>query len=263
MSTSRAQIIATIGPASENAEVLAAMLDAGMDIARLNFAWDTCDGHEEHVRLLRALPRRIPIIQDLPGPRIQHEHGHGHDDTRAGFTDEDAELIVCAAQHGFEWVAVSFARDAHDIEQCRSTIARAGSASRVIAKIERPEALERLDEIIAAADVVMVARGDLGENIPIERVPFVQADIVARCRAAHKPAIVATQMLFSMTENSEPTRAEVTDVAEAIMQGADAVMLSEETAAGKHPVLAVATMEKIVLESEHNRSAEKPINPLV
>lgn len=262
MSTSRAQIIATIGPASENAETLGAMLDAGMDIARLNFAWDTCDGHEDHVRTLRSLPRHVPIIQDLPGPRVQHEHGHGHDASLAGFTDDDAELIACAVHHHFEWIAVSFVRDGRDIERCRDVITTKGGISRIIAKIERPEALEHLDEIIAAADAVMVARGDLGENIPIEDVPFVQADIVSRCAAAHKPVIVATQMMFSMTDHTEPTRAEVTDVAEAIMQGADAVMLSEETAIGKYPALTVATMEKIIIESEHHRDEKKPINSL-
>ncbi len=262
MSTSRAQIIATIGPASESIETLTAMLDAGMDIARLNFAWDACDGHEDHIQMLRSLPRHVPIIQDLPGPRIQHEHGHEHNTTLPGFTDGDAELIACAATHRLEWVAVSFVRDASDIERCRSAIANIGSTAHIIAKIERPEALEHLDEIIAAADAVMVARGDLGQNIPIEQVPFVQADIINRCNTAHKPVIVATQMLMSMTENSEPTRAEVTDIAEAIMQGADAVMLSEESAVGKHPALAVATMEKVVLESERHRDSAKPINPL-
>lgn len=262
MNTSRAQIIATIGPASESIETLTAMLDAGMDIARLNFAWDACDGHEDHIQMLRSLSRPVPIIQDLPGPRIQHEHGHEHNTALPGFTDGDAELIACAATHRLEWVAVSFVRDASDIERCRVSIAGHGATSRIIAKIERPEALEHLDEIIAAADAVMVARGDLGQNIPIEQVPFVQADIITRCNAAHKPVIVATQMLMSMTENSEPTRAEVADIAEAIVQGADAVMLSEESAVGKHPALAVATMEKVVLESERHRDSTKPINPL-
>ena len=262
MNPTRTQIIATIGPASENVETLTAMLDAGMDIARLNFAWDACDGHEGHVQMLRSLPRHVPILQDLPGPRIQSEHGHTHDASLPGFTDGDAELIAYAAQHSFEWIAVSFVRDADDIERCREAIAKHNARSRIIAKIERPEALDRLGEIIDAADAVMVARGDLGQNIPIERVPFVQADIIDRCNRVGKPVIVATQLLASMVANTEPTRAEVTDVTDSVLQGADALLLADETAIGKHPALAVATMEKIILESERHLRTDAPINTL-
>ena len=119
-----------------------------------------------------------------------------------------------------------------------------------MAKVERQEALDNIDGIVEAADAIMIGRGDLGQNIPIEKVPFVQEMIIKKCKAAKKPVITATQMLLSMVDNPTPTRAEVTDVCYAILLGSDAVMLSEETARGKYPVEAVAIMERIILEAE-------------
>ena len=122
--------------------------------------------------------------------------------------------------------------------------------------------MEKIEEIIAAADAVMIARGDLGNEIPLEKIPFIQHDIVQKCKKAGKPVITATQMLLSMVENPVPTRAEVTDVANAILQGSDAVMLSDETTQGKYPIEAVAIMEKIVLEAERHLAGELNVNPL-
>ena len=133
---------------------------------------------------------------------------------------------------------------------------------KIIAKIERHEAVKNLDEIIAETDLVMVARGDLGDEVPIERMPFIQHHIVKVCKKAGKPVIVATQMMLSMVDNPEPTRAEVTDVANAILQGADAIMLSEETAKGKYPFQAVSIMEKIAVEAEREMGHDAVFNSL-
>ncbi len=152
---------------------------------------------------------------------------------------------------------MSFVASARDVEHCREVIKQIGPrligpGPKIIAKIERKAAVEKIDEIIAAADAVMVARGDLGSEVPLEEIPFIQKMIIAKANAAGKPVVVATQMLLSMTERTEPTRAEVTDVEEAIMSGADAVMLSEETASGRFPVEAVAMMERSIAEAERH-----------
>lgn len=255
---SRAQIVATIGPASAGPDMLCTLINNGMDVARLNFAWIDCPKGEEWIDLVRegaaSCNRTTKIIADLPGPRVQHEGGHGYDASLASvITPRDEETLLLCAQKNVEYVALSFVGSAADIEQCRALIAYNGGSQKIIAKIERTAALEHLDEIIAAADGVMVARGDLGSEVPLEEIPFIQKRIVERAKAAGKPVIVATQMMLSMTEHSEPTRAEVTDVEEAIMQGADAVMLSEETASGKFPAEATAMMERAVAEAEKHR----------
>lgn len=162
-----------------------------------------------------------------------------------------------------DYIAVSFVASSKDIIKCREIVKENNGKQKIIAKIERAIALENLDEIINEADAVMVARGDLGNDIPIEKVPFVQSDIVSRCKKAGKSVIVATQMMLSMTNNTVPTRAEVTDVAEAILEGADCVMLSEETANGKYPVEAVEIMEKVVLEAEKHLEGKAIFDPLI
>ena len=149
-----------------------------------------------------------------------------------------------------------------DIEKCREVINNLGGNQKIIAKIERKVAMESLEQIIEKADAVMVARGDLGEEVPLEEIPFIQEKIVKMSKKLGKPVIVATQMLLSMVENPTPTRAEVTDVENAIMQGADAVMLSEETAKGKYPVEAVEMMEKIILETERHEGEDTHLNLL-
>ncbi len=152
------------------------------------------------------------------------------------------------------WIALSFVRDDDDIYDLRRRIEERNHPAKVIAKIEKPEAIENIDSIIKASNGIMVARGDLGIEIPIERVPLIQKDIIQRCRQRARPVIVATQMMDSMINNPTPTRAEATDVANAVLDGTDAVMLSGETSVGRHPVKVVQAMNKIIEEAE--KSAE-------
>jgi pyruvate kinase len=165
-------------------------------------------------------------------------------------SEKDRADLAFGISHGVDFVALSFVRTAADIAVCRTEMEKAGRVVPVIAKIEKPEALERIDEIIAATDGVMIARGDLGVEILPERVPLLQKEICRKANACGKPVIIATQMLNSMIEHPRPTRAEASDVANAIWDGADAVMLSGETASGKHPLLAVQMMDRIVREAE-------------
>ncbi len=165
-------------------------------------------------------------------------------------TRKDMEHLRFGISQGVDLVALSFVREAGEIRRVREAIRRQGGSQLIVAKIEKSEALENIDSIIGAADGVMVARGDLGVEIDIERVPLVQKEIIRKCNQLGKPVIVATQMLESMVNSPRPTRAEVTDVANAIFDGADAVMLSQETAIGKYPVEAVATMSRIACETE-------------
>ncbi len=174
----------------------------------------------------------------------------GRDIAIAAVTPQDVYDLHRAMEEGVDWIAVSFIRTAKDIQTVKDMIAKAGQKTAVMAKIETPSAIDNLDEIIEASDGVMVARGDLGLQAPFEDVPHLQKRIIRGCLQRAKPAITATQMLESMIENDRPTRAEVTDVANAILDGSDAVMLSGETAIGKHPALVVRTMAKIAVRSE-------------
>ena len=177
---------------------------------------------------------------NLPGVALRAE----------AMSEKDRLDLAFGISHGVDYVALSFVRSAEDVALCRSEMERAGRVVPIIAKLEKPEALERLDSIIAAADGVMVARGDLGVEILPERVPIIQKEICRKSNAAGKPVIVATQMLNSMIEHPRPTRAEASDVANAIWDGADAVMLSGETASGRYPLAAVQMMDRIVREAE-------------
>ena len=165
-------------------------------------------------------------------------------------TQRDYESIAVAAKAGVNWVAVSFVRGAEAAHEVRGACRAAGLDVPVLAKVERPEAVGRVGAIVAAFDAIMVARGDLGVELPLERVPNVQKTLIAAARAAGKPVITATDMLDSMRNNPRPTRAEASDVANAIFDGTDAVMLSGETAVGSYPVEAVACMHKIAVETE-------------
>jgi pyruvate kinase len=169
-------------------------------------------------------------------------------------TNKDFKDVDFAIAQHVEWIALSFVRRAEDISSLRSYLQAHDSDAKIIAKIEKPEALANIDAIIEAADGIMVARGDLGVEIYIEEVPFWQKKIVQKCNMAAKPVIVATQMLDSMIENRRPTRAETTDVANAVLDGSDAVMLSGETSVGKYPVEVVRTMQKIVTQAELDAS---------
>ncbi len=265
----RPQIVATIGPASDSVAVLEKMIDSGMNVARLNFSWGSYDQHHDLITAIRAAAKKrgvhIPIIQDLSGPRVQGKHGHSFD---SGFThhhthlhgvltEKDLHDLNFGALEKIEYVAMSFVGNGKDVAFLRKEMKARGYKAPIIAKIEREEALHNLDAIIKEADGIMVARGDLGNEVPIEQIPFIQLDIIERAKKAGKPVITATQMMLTMVENPIPTRAEVTDVAYAVLDGSDAVMLSEESAQGKHPVEAIDIMRKIVVETERHMRKNK------
>lgn len=169
-------------------------------------------------------------------------------------TEKDLKDLEFGLENDVDWIALSFVRRGEDITSMRSIIDAHKSAARIVAKIEKPEALSNIDEIIAATDAVMVARGDLGVEIWMEEVPMVQKMLVEKCNKAGKPVIVATQMMESMIENPRPTRAETNDVANAVMDGADALMLSAETAAGKYPLEVIRSMVRTIASVEKNPS---------
>src|ERR1700744_5831317 len=161
-------------------------------------------------------------------------------------TEDDIVNMHYALEWDLDWIALSFVRHAGDIDDLKRIINQSGKSAKVIAKVEKPEAIENIDDIIAATDGVMVARGDLGVEMPMEEVPLLQKMIARKCRAASKPVIVATQMLESMITTPRPTRAEVNDVANSVLDGADAVMLSGETSVGEFPLIVIETMSKII-----------------
>jgi len=167
-------------------------------------------------------------------------------------TEKDLEDLQFGLENGVDWIALSFVRHAEDIYDLRRRIEKAGKVCKIVSKIEKPEALENIDEIIAATDAIMVARGDLGVEVPMQMVPLWQKKMVEKCKLACKPVIIATQMLESMIVNPRPTRAETNDVATAVLDGADAVMLSAETASGNFPVFAVKAMTSIISHIEQN-----------
>ncbi len=337
----RTKIICTLGPSTETPERLKSLIDAGMDIARLNFSHGTHAGHGRAIRLLRRLAlerdRPVAILQDLQGPKIRTGllKGGGPVYLRRGtslvittrpimgnseriattfaplprevkrgdsillsdglielrvekvsgqevmcriisggelgehqginlpgiplkvsaLTTKDRRDLRFGIQQGVDYVAVSFVRRPQDILQVRSILNRAKSMIHVIAKLEKPEALEHLDEILEVSDAVMVARGDLGVEMTPEKVPILQKRIITRANQQRVPVITATQMLESMTHHPRPTRAEASDVANAIFDGTDAVMLSQETAIGEYPIETVAMMSRIVREAEGSHPA--------
>ncbi|MBN8788573.1 MAG: pyruvate kinase [Terrimonas sp.] len=179
-------------------------------------------------------------------------------------TPKDLADLDFMIEHKVDWIALSFVRRVDDLKILKSILQEKKSKSKVMAKIEMPEAIVNLREIILESDGVMVARGDLGVELPVEQVPLIQKDIVRKCIHRGKPVIVATQMMESMIDRIKPNRSEITDVANAVLDGADAVMLSGETATGQHPVLVVETMRKIILEverKEYNYNREDDLKP--
>jgi pyruvate kinase len=254
METSRAQIVATIGPATRDVDILEKMMRGGMDVTRLNFSHGTYEEHAEYIQLIRDAAEKagktVPILQDLSGPRKKTEEGHEFSGEAEVITEKDKKDLEFGITQKVDYVVMSYVVDENDINELKKLIADGGGNQKVVAKVERSEAVENIDGLIEASDAIMIGRGDLGQSIPLEKVPFVQLEIVKKCNEARKPVITATHMLLSMTENETPTRAEVSDVANAILNGSDAVMLSEETAIGKHPLKVIEIMEKIVSESE-------------
>ncbi len=335
MNTRRTKIVCTLGPASSTRETISAMIEAGMDVARLNFSHGD---HESHARLITAVReaereagRPIAIMGDLQGPNIRigdlkeeavelrpgdeivltKDQAPGDaqrmpvtvsrliDDVPAGatlllddgyitlkvldktdvalrctvvdggllkphkgiiapsvplsgpaLTDKDMEDLAFAAANGMDFLALSFVQSEMDVLLLKKKLTEHGAVIPVIAKIERAQGFEDLEDIIETADGVMVARGDLGLEMPAEEVPVLQKRIIRRCNETGTPVITATQMLESMITNSRPTRAEASDVANAVLDGTDAVMLSGETSVGKYPVGAVRIMARIIETTE-------------
>jgi len=331
----KTKIVCTIGPATETAEKLTELVDAGMNVMRLNFSHGDFAEHQKRVENIRAVMKQtgkiVAILQDLGGPKIRTgefktttvtlkagdkftfttEQIVGDetkvsinypllpkevkvggfilvDDGKKKFeitaikgkevittcivggvtkgrravnlpgaylsvssiTEKDRKDLEFGIKNEVDFVALSFVRRAADIAELRALLDKAKSKAHIIAKIETPEALENIDEIIDLSDGVMVARGDLAVEIPAEEVPLAQKLLIAKCNAVGKPVITATQMLESMIKSPVPTRAEVSDVANAIIDGTDAIMLSEETTLGEYPVEAVKMMSKIAVRIE-------------
>lgn len=340
----RTKIVATMGPATDTPKMLDKILEAGVDVVRLNFSHGDAKEHTDRAEGIRnrarAHGRQVGVIVDLQGPKIrierfkegavileegaefildadlgendgdQNQVGIAYkgltNDVKRGdslllddgrlvlwidsvkgskikcrvtvggeisdkkginlqggglsapsLTDKDKEDIKTAAALKADYIAVSFARGAKDMEEARNLLREAGGHGGVIAKIERAEALDKLEEIIQASDVVMIARGDLGVEIGDAALPPVQKHIISLARKMNRVVITATQMMESMKENPIPTRAEVFDVANAVLDGTDAVMLSAETATGKYPDKAIEAMDRVCRGAEKQRLVTK------
>lgn len=342
----KTKIICTLGPNSDDREVMKALILGGMNIARFNFSHGTYEEQKGRLNMLKELREELGIpvaaMLDTKGPEIRTgllkdnksvtlregdvyvltteeitgDQNRGYvnypglpkdleigstiliDDgllelevtgltdtditckvlnggelgTRKGvnvpnvkvglppITDKDKEDILFGIKQGFDFIAASFVRNADAINEIKHILWENHSDIQVIAKIENREGVENLDSILKASDGIMVARGDLGVEIPAEEVPYIQKTMIKKCNDAFKPVITATQMLDSMIRNPRPTRAEVTDVANAIYDGTDAVMLSGETAMGKYPVEALKMMHKIALEAESHLDYDAVLN---
>ena len=340
------KIVATIGPASRNVETLGRMMDAGLNLVRMNFSHGSKEDHRETYDMVRNLARAkgitVGILQDLQGPKIRvgtfkdgpvmlvkgeefiltsevvdgtvrratTQYAGLVQDVRPGMklllddgnlelevvkvegqdilttvviggklsdkkginvpeaalsvpalAAKDREDLAFGAELGVDWVALSFVRSREDMLDARAELARHGSKAKLMAKIEKPTAVERFAEILAESDGIMVARGDLGVECLPEDVPIIQKKLIRACREANKPVITATQMLESMRENPRPTRAEASDVANAIMDGTDAVMLSAESASGLYPVESVQMMDRIARATEASEQYRMELNP--
>lgn len=338
----RTKLVCTIGPASSDFEVLAPMMRAGLDVARLNFSHGTHDAHRETYATIRraegAVGRAVAVLQDLQGPKIRLGKLHAEEqlvegdrvvlssrndfvgaehrypttyerlarDVRIGepilladgrlrvdvdriegeevhatvvvggsissskginlpgteisvpsLTDKDLVDLEFGLDLGVDYVALSFVRTPQDVRVLRERMEQLGRVVPIISKIEKPRAVEFLRFIVDESDGIMVARGDLGVELPPEKVPAIQRRAIELARARAKTSVVATQMLMSMTEHARPTHAEVSDVANAVFDGADAVMLSDETAMGAYPVRAVETMAALCRSAEEAPEAKR------
>lgn len=224
------------------------------------------DGKIE-VRVIDITPTNAVKVQVTIGGILSSKKGINLPDTKVSLpalTDKDLiDLDFIIDQH-VDWIALSFVREVADIVNLKSRLQEKSSKTKVIAKIEKPEALQNIRDIIVESDGIMIARGDLGVEIPVEKVPMIQRDLIRKCIHRAKPVIVATQMMESMIDRVKPNRSEITDVANAVLEGADAVMLSGETATGQHPSLVVSTMRKIIVEveaTEYNYNREEDLIP--
>jgi pyruvate kinase len=232
----RTKIIATVGPASVDPDVLEELIAAGADVLRLNFSHADLEWHATAIEAIRAASaragREVAILGDTDGP-------------------DDLDQVDFCAERDVDLLAISFVSSAADVERVAERLRSRGSDIPLIAKIEKREAAETAEAILrVASSGIMVARGDLGEQLPLAEVPVVQKRLIRAAGRQSKPSITATEMLVSMVSAERPTRAEVTDVANAIYDGSDAVMLSEETAIGQRPVEAVRVMDRIARATE-------------
>ncbi len=231
----KTKIVATLGPASSEYGTLLRLIETGVDIFRFNLKYGS---QEEHIQAIdntrkaaSELGRDISILIDLP--KFNHSEG-----------------IDLALNRKAEYVAISYIKSSEEVEWLNKELDSIGLSTNIIAKIETEESLLNFESILGQTDSLMVARGDLGRSIAIEKVPFAQKEIILACRKKNEIVIVATEMLLSMVSNKQPTRAEASDVANAVLDGANAVMLSEETAIGENPVEAVEIMSRIIIEAE-------------
>jgi pyruvate kinase len=258
---SRRQIIATIGPASDDFGMLTNLVKVGVNVCRLNMSWGTHESHQGYIDSIRKISAdlkvRVPIIVDLSGPRTSDEDGGHHfsSSTDSIITDKDRSDLKFALENEVEYIAMSFVGEKKDVLELKDLVGN--KKTKVIAKIERQKGVDNFDEILEIADTVMIARGDLGNEVPLEKIPFIQFDLIHRAKKTGKSCIVATEMMPSMVESNTPTRSDVTDVAYAVLMGADGLMLSNETAVGKYPLETVSMMEKIILESEKYNLEDK------
>ena len=210
------------------------------------------DGKIE-VKVLEVTPEKNVVTEVTLGGDLLSNKGVNLPDTKISLpclTEKDLKDLTFIVQQDVDWIALSFVRNVNDIVELRRLLDQEKSDLKIVAKIEKPEAVTNIREIILESDGIMIARGDLGVELPVEQVPMIQKNIIRKCIHRAKPVIVATQMMESMMERTKPNRSEITDVANAVMEGADAVMLSGETAMGDHPVLVIETMTKIIEEVE-------------
>ena len=238
------KIVATLGPASRSKEVIRKLLLAGMNIVRLNLNYGTLEEHRQTIADVRAVSRQLKrntgVLLDLPGTKRR----------KGGIKAVFGEHLKFAVANKADFVALSFISSAHQVREVRLLLTGMGADTPVITKIERERSLEESEAILEVCQGIMVARGDLASEISIERVPAAQKHLIKAANRAGKPVITATQMLESMMQSSAPTRAEATDVYNAVLDGSDALMLSGETTIGSYPVESVSTMAKIILQAE-------------
>lgn len=235
----QAKIIATIGPASDDEETIKQLVKADVAIWRFNFKHNTLHWHETRLARVRKIAPKTEILIDLRGPE-------GRMRRQETLFKDDLAVLDLAKKHQAEWVALSFVRHTTDIQNLQKVLQQINLPAKVMAKIENQEGIDHFHSILRASDAVMVARGDLGEELPIEQVPYWQKKMIKACRQIRKPVIVATEMLESMVKKPKPTRAEIADIAQAVDDGADFLMLSAETAIGRYPLEAVRVMKKTI-----------------
>lgn len=238
------KIICTLGPASSSPKVMERLLKAGMDIARLNLAHGTLEEHRQLISQLRLVSQKLKpstgILLDLPGAK------HHTGDAKSAF----GQHLEFALSQSADFIALSFISSVREVKEVKKLLKEMNADIPIIAKIERVQALRENDMILEASEGIMVARGDLALEISIEKVPLASKHLIKEANRRGKPVITATEMLESMVRSATPTRAEAADVANAVLDGTDALMLSEETSVGSYPVEATETMARIALEAE-------------